>query len=83
MPSNQWAWYQRNGFSMYRENHDFWAFLIPGVGEAPVISFLLLVSLIVFSAVATAGAEDLTLPAAASIIGGAPFFSDVRAFNTS
>ncbi len=28
-------------------------------------------------------AEDLTLPAAASIVGGAPFFSDVRAFNTS
>ncbi len=45
--------------------------------------FLLLVSLIVFSAVATLGAEDLTLPAAASIVGGAPFFSDVRAFNTS
>jgi plastocyanin len=43
----------------------------------------LLVSLIVFSAAATVGAEDLTLPAAASIVGGAPFFSDVRAFNTS
>ena len=28
-------------------------------------------------------AEDVTLPAAASIVGGAPFFSDVRAFNTS
>jgi plastocyanin len=28
-------------------------------------------------------AESLTLPAAASIVGGAPFFSDVRAFNTS
>jgi hypothetical protein len=28
-------------------------------------------------------AEELTLPAAASIVGGAPFFSDVRAFNTS
>ena len=44
---------------------------------------LLLVSLVVFSAVAGLGAEDLTLPAAASIVGGAPFFSDVRAFNTS
>ena len=32
---------------------------------------------------ASAQAEDLTLPAAASIVGGAPFFSDVRAFNTS
>jgi plastocyanin len=29
------------------------------------------------------GAERRTLPAAASIVGGAPFFSDVRAFNTS
>ena len=39
--------------------------------------------LIGVSAVATLGAEELTLPAAASIVGGAPFFSDVRAFNTS
>jgi plastocyanin len=44
---------------------------------------LLFLSLIVFSAVARLGAEDLTLPAAASIVGAAPFFSDVRAFNTS
>jgi plastocyanin len=44
---------------------------------------LVLVSLLAFSAAATAGAEDLTLPAAASIVGGAPFLSDVRAFNTS
>jgi plastocyanin len=28
-------------------------------------------------------ADTVTLPAAASIVGGAPFFSDVRAFNTS
>jgi hypothetical protein len=35
---------------------------------------------------ATAGAvfgEIVTLPAAASVVGGAPFFSDVRAFNSS
>ena len=33
---------------------------------------------------ASAGlAEELTLPAAASIVGAAPFFSDVRVFNTS
>src|SRR5207247_1633389 len=32
---------------------------------------------------ATVGAEEVTLPAAASIVGGAPFFSDARAFNTS
>jgi len=30
-----------------------------------------------------ASGEEVTLPAAASIVGGAPFFSDVRAFNTS
>ncbi len=34
-------------------------------------------------AAATLAAEDVTLPAAASIVGGAPFFSDVRVFNTS
>jgi hypothetical protein len=37
---------------------------------------LLLVTLI-------ARGEEVTLPAAASIVGGAPFFSDVRVFNTS
>jgi hypothetical protein len=36
----------------------------------------------IFAAGALA-AEDVTLPAAASIVGGAPFFSDVRVFNTS
>jgi hypothetical protein len=45
VPSNQWSWYQRNGMSLYRKNDDYWEFLIPGVGQAPVISFLLLVSL--------------------------------------
>src|SRR5262245_31485591 len=42
-----------------------------------------LVFLVGLSAVATLGAENVTLPAAASIVGGAPFLSDVRAFNTS
>ena len=32
---------------------------------------------------AALSAQTVTLPAAASIVGGAPFFSDVRAFNTS
>jgi hypothetical protein len=45
VPNNQWSWYQRNGMSLYRKNDDYWEFLIPGVGQAPVISFLLLVSL--------------------------------------
>ncbi len=34
-------------------------------------------------ACAALSAESVTLPAAASIVGGSPFFSDVRAFNTS
>ena len=37
-----------------------------------------------FTAMSASGlAEVVTLPAAASIVGAAPFFSDVRAFNTS
>ncbi len=42
-----------------------------------------LVGLSMALACATLSAESVTLPAAASIVGGAPFFSDVRAFNTS
>jgi hypothetical protein len=45
VPRHHWMWYQRNGFSLYRKNDDYWTFLIPGVGEAPVLSFVLLVSL--------------------------------------
>ena len=40
-------------------------------------------SLLGLACVLALGAESLTLPAAASIVGGAPFYSDVRAFNTS
>jgi hypothetical protein len=42
---NHWKWFRRSGLSLHRTNHDYWKFLIPGVGEAPVVSFLLLVSL--------------------------------------
>jgi len=42
-----------------------------------------LVFVVVASATAGLQGEEVTLPAAASIVGGAPFFSDVRAFNTS
>ena len=45
VPRSHWMWYQRNGFSLHRENADYWTFLIPGVGEAPALSFLILVSL--------------------------------------
>jgi plastocyanin len=42
-----------------------------------------LVFLISIGASGVVLAEHVTLPAAASIVGGAPFFSDVRAFNES
>ena len=45
--SGNWMWYRRYGVSMQRENHDYWNLLIPGVGEAPVNSFLVLISLFV------------------------------------
>jgi hypothetical protein len=44
-PEAHWRWFRRNGFSLRRANDDYWELLIPGVGEAPVWSFLLLVSL--------------------------------------
>ncbi len=45
---------------------------------------LLAVGVFAFLAGGTAAAQNwLTLPAADSFVGGAPFFSDVRAFNTS
>jgi len=43
----------------------------------------LLVPLLLAAAAAPSLGEEVTLPAVASIVGGAPFFSDVRAFNTS
>jgi len=43
----------------------------------------LVLSLSVLLVASGISAEDVTLPAAASIVGGAPFFSDVRVFNTS
>src|SRR5262245_1667285 len=42
---SHWQWFKRNGCSMHRPNGDFWKLLIPGVGRAPVWSYLLLVSL--------------------------------------
>ena len=47
LKSKNWAWYQRHGMSLYRENEKYWNFLIPGVGLAPVASFLVLISLFV------------------------------------
>jgi hypothetical protein len=45
LPTRQWMWYQRHGASLQRPNVDYWNFLIPGVGLAPVKSFLLFISL--------------------------------------
>jgi hypothetical protein len=40
-----WKRFKRAGFSSLRTNPDYWKLLIPGVGQAPVMSYLLLVSL--------------------------------------
>jgi hypothetical protein len=45
VPENHWKWFRRTGFSLQRTNDDYWKFLIPGVGEAPVMAFMVLVSL--------------------------------------
>lgn len=45
--SDRWMWFQRNGLSQIRSNQHYWHFMIPGVGQAPVNSFLVLISLFV------------------------------------
>src|SRR5438105_6283484 len=40
-------------------------------------------ALLILLASSALAASTVTVPAAASIVGGAPFFSDVRVFNTS
>src|SRR5262249_23005906 len=42
---SNWKRFKRNGFSLQRPNPDYWKLLIPGVGQAPVMGYLLLVSL--------------------------------------
>ncbi|HYW78375.1 MAG TPA: hypothetical protein VE890_02325, partial [Thermoguttaceae bacterium] len=42
-------WYQRNGVSVNRENPEFWNFLIPGVGLAPVTEFCVLITFFVLA----------------------------------
>lgn len=44
---NRTMWRQRYGFSLNNTNKEFWKFLIPGVGGAPVISFLVLITVFV------------------------------------
>jgi len=43
----RWAWYRRHGVSLDRDNTDFWNWLIPGVGLAPVTEFRILITLFV------------------------------------
>lgn len=47
LSTQDWMWYQRHGMSQSRENPQYWNLLIPGVGSAPVSSFLVLISLFV------------------------------------
>lgn len=44
---NQLMWRNRQGFSLSNMNNQFWEFLLPGVGGAPVILFLILITLFV------------------------------------
>lgn len=45
VPGDHWMWFKRHGMSLHRTNDDFWNCLVPGVGMAPVVSFVLLISL--------------------------------------
>lgn len=45
--SKRFLWYQRFGMSGVRKNGDFWDFLIPGVGLAPIMAFRILITLFV------------------------------------
>lgn len=49
MGPERWSWYRRHGISLQRENRDFWDFLIPGVGLAPVTAFQVLITLFVLT----------------------------------
>jgi len=47
MGSHRWLWYQRHGVSMQGTNPNYWEFLIPDVGLAPVVEFCVLITLFV------------------------------------
>jgi len=44
LDSKSWMWYQRHGMSWHRENDDYWNWIVPGIGRAPVGIFLLLIA---------------------------------------
>src|SRR5262249_11813678 len=43
----RWQWYQRQGLSLVNSNNDFWKFLIPGIGLAPVRQFQVIITFFV------------------------------------
>ncbi|WP_254513769.1 tripartite tricarboxylate transporter TctB family protein [Anatilimnocola floriformis] len=47
LPGDSWNPTQRTGSSQQQRNEDFWNFLIPGIGQAPVLSFLVFITLFV------------------------------------
>ncbi len=47
LPGMSWNPTQRSGASQQQRNEDFWNFLIPGTGQAPVMSFLVFITLFV------------------------------------
>ncbi len=44
LDSTDWAWFQRFGQSRHRSNAGFFEMRIPGVGDPPVVSFLVLIT---------------------------------------
>jgi len=49
LDADRWDWTRRNGLSMMQSNDEFWNFLIPGVGLAPVAAFQWLITLFVIA----------------------------------
>jgi hypothetical protein len=47
--ADRWLWHRRHGLSMTQPNRDYWEFLVPGVGLAPVTEFCVLISLFVLA----------------------------------
>jgi len=45
IPSTYWMWYHRHGMSLRRTNMGVWNGWIPGIGKAPVVSFLGMITL--------------------------------------
>jgi hypothetical protein len=43
----RWAWYLRTGMSMFRDSSDYHQYLIPGVGQPPLLAFLACITLFV------------------------------------